>query len=170
MEFVVENVSPTRKTIALTLSADDVNAAINAAVAGYQKDLVLPGFRKGKVPASVVEKRFAEDVYAHATQDKINALLQQVLKDSNLTPVSSMEMDNHEAFARNAESSRTAAVPAPAVPRSPVPHAPVLLRRARTPRPLRRMGRGRAAVPRLGLRPSGERGTGAGPAPLHDPP
>ena len=103
MEFVVENVSPTRKTIALTLSADDVNAAINAAVAGYQKDLVLPGFRKGKVPASVVEKRFAEDVYAHATQDKINALLQQVLKDSNLTPVSSMEMDNHEAFARNAE-------------------------------------------------------------------
>lgn len=103
MDFVVENVSPTRKTIALTLSADDVNAAINAAVAGYQKDLVLPGFRKGKVPASVVEKRFAEDVYAHATQDKINALLQQVLKDANLTPVSSMEMDNHEAFARNAE-------------------------------------------------------------------
>ena len=103
MEFVVENVSPTRKTIALTLNADDVNAAINAAVAGYQKDLVLPGFRKGKVPASVVEKRFAEDVYVHATQDKINELLQQVLKDSNLTPVSSMEMDNHEAFVRNAE-------------------------------------------------------------------
>lgn len=103
MEFVVENVSPTRKKIAFTLSADDVNAAINTAVAGYQKDLVLPGFRKGKVPASVVEKRFAEDVYVRATQDRINALLQKTLKDANLTPVSSMEMDNHEAFARNQE-------------------------------------------------------------------
>lgn len=103
MEFVVENVSPTRKKIAFTLSADDVNAAINTAVAGYQKDLVLPGFRKGKVPASVVEKRFAEDVYVRATQDRINALLQKTLKDANLTPVSSMDMDNHEAFARNRE-------------------------------------------------------------------
>ncbi len=103
MEFVVESLSPTRKKIAFTLTADDVNAAINTAVKGFQKDLVLPGFRKGKVPASVVEKRFGEDVYARATQDEINALLQKALKDSSLTPVSSMEMDNHDAFARNAE-------------------------------------------------------------------
>ena len=90
MEFVVENLSPTRKKIAFTLTADDVNAAINTAVKGFQKDLSLPGFRKGKVPASVVEKRFGEDVYARATQDEINGLLQKTLKDSSLTPVSSM--------------------------------------------------------------------------------
>lgn len=103
MEFVVENLSSTRKKIAFTLNADDVNAAINAAVTGFQKDLSLPGFRKGKVPASVVEKRFGEEVYVRATQDKINELLQKTLKDAKLTPVSSMEMDNHDAFARNTE-------------------------------------------------------------------
>ena len=103
MEFVVENLSPTRKKIAFTLTADDVNAAINTAVKGFQKDLSLPGFRKGKVPASVVEKRFGEDVYARATQDEINGLLQKTLKESGLTPVSSMEMDNHDAFARDTE-------------------------------------------------------------------
>ena len=103
MEFVVENLSPTRKKIAFTLTADDVNAAINTAVKGFQKDLSLPGFRKGKVPASVVEKRFGEDVYARATQDEINGLLQKTLKDSSLTPVSRMEMDNHDAFARDTE-------------------------------------------------------------------
>ncbi len=103
MEFVVENLSSTRKKIAYTLSADDVNAAVNTAVAGFQKDLVLPGFRKGKVPASVVEKRFGEEVYVRATQDKINALLQQTLKDAGLTPGSNMEMDNHDAFARDTE-------------------------------------------------------------------
>ena len=92
MEFVVENLSPTRKKIAFTLTADDVNAAINTAVKGFQKDLSLPGFRKGKVPASVVEKRFGEDVYARATQDEINGLLQKTLKDSSLTPVSSLSL------------------------------------------------------------------------------
>lgn len=54
MEFVVENLSPTRKKIAFTLTADDVNAAINTAVKGFQKDLSLPGFRKGKDRKSVV--------------------------------------------------------------------------------------------------------------------
>lgn len=103
MEFVVENLSSTRKKIAYTLSADDVNAAINAAVVEFQKDLALPGFRKGKVPASVVEKRLGEDIYARATQDKINALIQNTLKEASLAPVSSMEMDNHNAFARDTE-------------------------------------------------------------------
>ena len=73
MEFVVENLSPTRKKIAFTLTADDVNAAINTAVKGFQKDLSLPGFRKGKVPASVVEKRFGEDVYARARRTRSTA-------------------------------------------------------------------------------------------------
>lgn len=50
-----------------------------------------------------MEKRFDEDVYAHATQDEINGLLQKTLKDSSLTPVSSMEVDNHDAFARDIE-------------------------------------------------------------------
>ena len=42
-------------------------------------------------------------MYARATQDEINGLLQKTLKDSSLTPVSSMEMDNHDAFARDTE-------------------------------------------------------------------
>ena len=109
MEFVVEPLSSTRKQIVITLTADDVNAAINTAVSGFQKDLSLPGFRKGKVPASVVEKRFGEDVYVRATQDKVNALLQQLLKETNLVPVSSMEMDNHAAFVRNTEFKCTIA-------------------------------------------------------------
>ena len=50
-----------------------------------------------------MEKRFGEDVYARATQDEINGLLQKTLKESSLTPVSSMEMDNHDAFARDTE-------------------------------------------------------------------
>ena len=49
MEFVVENLSPTRKKIAFTLTADDVNAAINTAVKG-SSDPSSPGLCMVKSP------------------------------------------------------------------------------------------------------------------------
>lgn len=50
MEFVVENLSPTRKKIAFTLTADDVNAAINTAVKGFQRICPCPASVRVKSP------------------------------------------------------------------------------------------------------------------------
>ena len=75
MEFAVEAISPTRKKVALSLTAEDVNAAIARIVAEYRKDLTLPGFRKGKVPASVVERRFGDEIRSRATSEAVNLSL-----------------------------------------------------------------------------------------------
>lgn len=101
MEFVVENLTPTRKQISLKFSAADVDAAIDAAVAGYRKTLALPGFRKGKVPASVIERRFGEEIYSRAARDTINSSVQDILKEQNLDPLSGIELDAAEDFARH---------------------------------------------------------------------
>ena len=100
MECVVEAVSSTRKKIALSLSIEDVNAAIDATVASYRKDLSLPGFRKGKVPASTVEHRFGEELLSRATQDTLNSAIQKALADNNIAPLSGMDIDNQGLFAR----------------------------------------------------------------------
>lgn len=107
MECVVEAVSSTRKKLVLSLTAEEVNAAVNATVAAYRKDLSLPGFRKGKVPVSVVERRFGEEIYSRATQDKLNAAIEKAIADNNLTPLSGMESDNSSAFKRNEPFSCT---------------------------------------------------------------
>ena len=107
MECVVEAVSPTRKKLVISLTAEEVNAAVNATVAEYRRDLALPGFRKGKVPASVVERRFGDEIFARATQDKLNAAVEQAIVDNNLTPLSGMESDNSDAFKRNEPFSCT---------------------------------------------------------------
>ena len=101
MECVVEAVSSTRKKLVLTLSADDVNAALNAAVTAYRKDLSLPGFRKGKVPAATIEHRFGEEIASKATQDALNEAIQKALADNKLAPLSGMDLDNQEVFKRN---------------------------------------------------------------------
>lgn len=101
MECVVEALTTTRKKIAITLSAEEINAAIASAVAAYRKDLALPGFRKGKVPANVVERRFGEEIRARATQDKLQAVAEEALKDNELTPVSGIDMDNSNPFVKD---------------------------------------------------------------------
>ena len=108
MECVVEAVSTTRKKLVVSLSAEEVNAALNASIAEYRKDLVLPGFRKGKVPASVIERRFGNDVASHAMEQKINAVVGKAIEDNKLTPLSGMEQDNH-AFIRNQDFNCTVA-------------------------------------------------------------
>lgn len=101
MECVVEAVTTTRKKVAIVLSAEEVNAAIAGAVAEYRKDLALPGFRKGKVPAGVVERRFGEEIRGRATQDKLQAAVEQALQDNKLIPISGIEMDNSNPFAKD---------------------------------------------------------------------
>lgn len=100
MEFVVEAVSTTRKKITISLTAEDVNAALDKAITAYRKDLALPGFRKGKVPASVVERRFSGEIVGEATQNQLNECLNKAVKEAALVPVSGMEMDTPHSFVR----------------------------------------------------------------------
>lgn len=105
MEFAVEAISPTRKKVALSLTAEDVNAAIARIVAEYRKDLTLPGFRKGKVPASVVERRFGDEIRSRATSEAVNDSLRQALEAEALSPLSRPEADNTALFEKNAPFS-----------------------------------------------------------------
>lgn len=100
MNFVVESVSTTRKKINLTLTAEDVNTAIDKVVADRAKTLALPGFRKGKVPTSVAEKRLGEEAYAAATQDALDTALTSALEQEKLFPLSGVDLDNGNAVKR----------------------------------------------------------------------
>ena len=93
MEYVVEDISPVKKKINVSLDAQEVDAAIAASVAIYRTSVQLDGFRKGKAPASVVEKRFRDRIYQEAKEDLINVHLNEVLQEGGFAPVSGVEID-----------------------------------------------------------------------------
>jgi trigger factor len=93
MEYVVEDISPVKKKINVSLDAREVNAAIAASVAMYRTSVQIDGFRKGKAPVSVVEKRFRDKIYQEAKQDLINVHINEVLQGRGFTPVSGIELD-----------------------------------------------------------------------------
>ncbi len=106
MEFNVENISPTKRKIELMLTTGEVNAALDKTIAQYQKNLSLPGFRKGKVPNQVVERKFFEEIVDKATKEKLNECLAEVLAKSGLKPLFNVTTDETyfkrgEAFSCN---------------------------------------------------------------------
>lgn len=56
------NVSPTRKSLVVTLDKSEVEAEHNAVIGEISKYARLPGFRPGKAPAAMVAKRFSKEI------------------------------------------------------------------------------------------------------------
>ena len=54
----------------------------------YQKLARIPGFRKGKVPASIVRQRFAEEIKSDVVDALVPRYFREEAKKQNLAPVS----------------------------------------------------------------------------------
>ncbi len=92
MKYTKEELSPTKVKVAVTVEAEEINAAISAGVAMQQKGISLHGFRKGHVPAGVIEKRFKTQIYRDAANDLTNVHLNKILDELKLTPVTGLNV------------------------------------------------------------------------------
>ena len=100
MEYSVEDLSPVRKKVVITTESQEVDAAIMGAVALYKTDIQLDGFRKGKAPASLIEKRFHDKIYQEARENLINVHINDVMQKMGVTPLAGITVDADNAFER----------------------------------------------------------------------
>jgi len=80
--------SATQREIAVEIPADIVSRETEAVIQKFQKMAKLPGFRKGKVPASVVKQRFAEDIKTEVVEQLVPRYFRQETEKQGLHPVS----------------------------------------------------------------------------------
>src|SRR5260370_39755886 len=78
---------PGAASLAVTVPVEQVQEAEARATSAYQQRARLPGFRKGKAPAALVKRQFAEDIRQQTLEDLIRegwkaALAQEALKPS----------------------------------------------------------------------------------------
>lgn len=93
MEYNVENISPVKKQVKIEVPAEEVHAALAATAALYRKDADIKGFRKGKVPSSVIESKFKKQIYNEATTELINLHINQIISELKVNPISGIEVD-----------------------------------------------------------------------------
>jgi len=83
-----EALNPCLREIAVEVPAVTVASTIESLVGKYQKLAKLPGFRKGKVPASVIRQRFAEELRNDAVEDLVPTYFRKEAEKQHLEPIS----------------------------------------------------------------------------------
>jgi trigger factor len=89
-----EKLEGNRGVLTVEVSADEVNKGLDAAFQKVVKQVNVPGFRKGKVPRAIFEKRFGvESLY----QDALDILLPEAygnaIEETGIEPVDRPEID-----------------------------------------------------------------------------
>jgi len=85
-----------RRTLRITVPSELVQAERQAAVRQLSSRLRLPGFRAGKIPAAVVEKRFGAALEQELLDRVIGEAYRGVLADRSLRPISEGEVADIE--------------------------------------------------------------------------
>ena len=111
MKTSVEHLEGTNVKITVTVSADEVDAAIAASYTKLGAKVRVPGFRKGKAPRTVVDNYVGRDyVLAEATEDLVNSTYPRAIDAENLRTIDAPEMDEIETVAQGEEYSYAAQV------------------------------------------------------------
>jgi trigger factor len=70
--------------IRVSVPADEVNAATDRAARRYSSAARLPGFRKGKAPAAIVRKKFAQEIRQEALEELLRTAYDTVVEREQL--------------------------------------------------------------------------------------
>jgi trigger factor len=87
MKSEFTDVSETRKTVAIEIPRDVVDAEINRVAKDYSRQARVPGFRPGKVPATVVKQRFRDQILHDVMHGLIPRAVSDALQERGIEPV-----------------------------------------------------------------------------------
>lgn len=81
----VEKLSPTRVKLHITVSPDELKPSIKHAYEHIAQDVQIPGFRKGKVPAPIIDQRVGRvAVLEHAVSEGLDVFYREAVAANEL--------------------------------------------------------------------------------------
>ena len=87
MEYKIIDLTESEKEVEVKLPYDEIKKEIESEVLKQTKNIQLPGFRKGKVPLSMIKKRFGDALEYEASEKVANAMFWEVSKEKELNPI-----------------------------------------------------------------------------------
>lgn len=84
----VEKLSPTRVKLTITVTPEDLKPSIAHAYEHIAQDVQIPGFRKGKVPAPIIDQRVGRGaVIEHAVNEALDGFFREAAAEHNVRMV-----------------------------------------------------------------------------------
>ncbi|QWV92262.1 trigger factor [Geomonas oryzisoli] len=88
MQISVESVNSIKKKLNFEIPADKVSAEVDKAYAEIRKHAAIKGFRKGKVPMSLIEKHYGEKMAEDVVKSLVSDTYFKAVTEKGINPVS----------------------------------------------------------------------------------
>jgi trigger factor len=93
----VETLSPTRVKLTVEVPFEELKPSLDAAYGRIAQSVNVPGFRKGKVPARIIEQRFGRGaVLEEAVNDALPKAYDEAIRTNGIVPLGQPELDVDE--------------------------------------------------------------------------
>ena len=96
MKTDVQDINPTRKTIAVSVTSEEITKQEAKLIKDFQRQAKIPGFRPGKAPENMVRSRFAKDIQQELKQRVISQAHQEGVADADFEVFTIVELEEGE--------------------------------------------------------------------------
>ncbi len=89
----IRDIGPCKKYIKVTVDRKDIDGRFSEKISELVSDANVSGFRPGKAPRRIVERRFHKEVGDQVKSEVLLASLQQLAEDHDIAPLSAPDID-----------------------------------------------------------------------------
>ena len=93
MKTSLEDITSVKKKLIVEIESKEVDKKLNAAYRELGKRAKIPGFRPGKVPRKILERRFEDDVLDDVTRDLINESFPKAIQELDTMPLGTPSLE-----------------------------------------------------------------------------
>ncbi len=110
MKATVTEPESWQRIVKVEIPVEEVEAKYEEKLKKYKKEIKLPGFRPGKVPAKLLNQRFGPAIREESIDELINGAYGDALKENKITPVAEPKISDIEATDKDKPVKFTAEV------------------------------------------------------------
>lgn len=105
MQVQVAETGPCSRTLTITVPPTLVNEHLDEMFESARKQIQIKGFRPGKVPRDLIQKRFGPSILAEAKEQMLNRFFGEACRSKELTPVGRIAIDDLDKLEVKADSA-----------------------------------------------------------------
>ena len=101
MTTIIEDISSTKKRLKIEIPADILEKEYGDSLHKIRQRARIPGFRQGKAPMNIIEKRFGGEIKNELIEKLVPTYYAEAIKEADLAPVTMPKIDTELDLKRN---------------------------------------------------------------------
>jgi trigger factor len=89
----IRDIGPCKKHIKVSIARENIDSRLNEKFSEMMPEAAVPGYRPGKAPRKLIEKKFYKDVSDQLKAEVLLQSLEQLAEEHSLNPIAQPELD-----------------------------------------------------------------------------